>query len=447
MKLWQIQSDINKTIEQFTIGQDQVMDLELAYYDVIGSMAHAKMLLEIGILQPAEHIKLHKGLVNILNDVLAGNFVIKEGVEDVHSQVELILTDTLDQVGKKIHSGRSRNDQVLLDLKLYMRDQIHEIVRLVEPLFNQLISLSNRYQHVLLPGYTHFQVAMPSSFGLWFGAYAESLSDDLRFLKAAFYMINRNPLGSAAGYGSSFPLKRQITTDLLGFDSMNFNVVYAQMGRGKAEKSLAMAMVHFADTLGRMAYDICLYMSQNFSFLSFPDEYTTGSSIMPHKKNPDVFEIIRARCNKIKCQVNDINLVTSNLPSGYHRDMQLLKQGLFDSIESLKECLYMTSFMLEKVVINENILDEKKYDLIFSVELVNELVLQGKSFRDAYLEVGKLIKEGRYKPDKNINHTHEGSIGQLCNNQIEEYMSDTINFFMSKFADIDSSVDQLIKNT
>jgi argininosuccinate lyase len=402
------------------------------------------MLQEVGLLQKDEFMKLHRELRLILNEVIDGKFTISDGVEDVHSQVEIILIRNLGGVGKKIHSGRSRNDQVLLDLKLYMRQNIETIVELTENLFNRLINLSELYQHVLMPGYTHFQVAMPSSFGLWFGSYAESLTDDLLHLKAAFEIINKNPLGSAAGYGSSFPLNRQLTTDLLGFDDLNYNVVYAQMGRGKAEKVLASSMSLIADTLGKLAADVCLYMGQDFGFISFPDEYTTGSSIMPHKKNPDVFELIRGKCNKIKAISNEINLLTTNLPMGYHRDMQLLKENLFDGIAALKECLYITEFMLGQIKVKDNIIEEDKYKYLFSVEKVNELVLKGLSFRDAYLKVGEMIENGTYKPDYDIRHTHEGSIGNLCNEKIIDKMNLLTNYFSNKFSNIKISLDQLI---
>ena len=444
MKIWKKNYDVNEIIEQFTIGRDRELDLDLAWFDVAGSMAHIKMLQTVGLLRKEEFEELHKGLQLILNDVEEGKFTIADGVEDVHSQVEIILTQNLGEAGKKIHSGRSRNDQVLLDLKLYMRQNIETIVELTENLFNRLINLSELYQHVLMPGYTHFQVAMPSSFGLWFGSFAESITDDLLHLKAAFEIINKNPLGSAAGYGSSFPLDRQQTTDLLGFDDMNYNVVYAQMGRGKAEKVLASSMSLIADTLGKLAADVCLYMGQDFGFITFPDEYTTGSSIMPHKKNPDVFELIRGKCNKIKAISNEINLLTTNLPMGYHRDMQLLKESLFDGIASLKECLYMTEFMLAQIKVNDNIIEDDKYKYLFSVEKVNEFVLEGLSFRDAYRKVSEMIENGTYKPDYNIKHTHEGSIGNLCNDKIVSKMNQLTDYFEIKFKDIKKSLDQLI---
>ncbi len=421
-KLWQKSTDVNSEIEKFTVGMDRELDLLLARYDVLGSIAHIKMLKEISLLTSEELEVLVGELENILEVIDNGNFKIEDGVEDVHSQVELMLTRKLGDVGKKIHSGRSRNDQVLLDLKLFMRAEMMEVTGSVRELFDRLITLSEQYKQVLLPGYTHLQVAMPSSFGLWFGAYAESLVDDLSIWKSAFDIVNRNPLGSAAGYGSSFPLNRQMTTELLGFESMNYNVVYAQMGRGKAEKVVANAISVMADTLSKFAMDVCIYMGQNHGFISFPDEYTTGSSIMPHKKNPDVFELIRARCNKLKALPNEITLITSNLPSGYHRDLQMIKEGIVPAFQNLKDCLYMTGFMLEHIKINEHILEDEKYQYLFSVEVVNQLVLDGMPFRDAYVEVGKRIENGEFKPDKNIRHTHEGSIGNLCNDQITERM-------------------------
>jgi argininosuccinate lyase len=447
MKLWQKQQDVNKIIEQFTIGKDRLLDMELAYFDVVGSMAHTKMLNEVGFLTSDEYRNIHRTLVELLGEIDNGKFSIQEGVEDIHSQVELTLTKRLGEAGKKIHTGRSRNDQVLLDLKLYFRYQIFELVKLIEALFDRLIKLSSQHQAAFLPGYTHFQVAMPSSFGLWFGAYAESLADDMILLHAVFEIINRNPLGSAAGYGSSFPLDREMTTELLGFDSMNYNVVYAQMGRGKAEKSMAIALGSIADTIGKFAYDVCLYMSQNFGFISFPDEYTTGSSIMPHKKNPDVFELIRGRCNRIKSLVTEISLLTGNLPSGYHRDLQLLKESLFDGIESMKECLYMTHFMLGKIEVRKDILEDEMYDYIFSVELVNDLVRKGRSFRDAYREVGEKIMDGSYEPKKELDHTHEGSMGNLMNHEIEKGMHHQLDFFRLKYEYIENALKKLITHS
>ena len=444
MKLWQKNTHVNKTIEDFTVGNDRELDLLLAGYDVLGSMAHIIMLEKVGLLKPEELDPLLLGLRKIKERIDKGDFEIEEGVEDIHSQVELLLIESLGDLGKKIHSGRSRNDQVLLDLKLYIRNELAEIAHLAQDLFDQLIDLSEQYKDHLLPGYTHFQVAMPSSFGLWFGAYAESLVDDTRLLMTAFDMANQNPLGSAAGYGSSFPLDRQFTTELLGFESMHSNVVYAQMGRGKTEKFAAMAIGSIADTLGRMAMDVCLYMNQNFGFISFPDEYTTGSSIMPHKKNPDVFEIIRGRCNKIRGLFNDINLVTGNLPSGYHREMQILKEGLVEGIHDIKACIYMTGFMFEKVIISENILDDPKYDYLFSVELVNQLVLDGMPFRDAYRKVAEMIDEGTFKAPKNVFHTHEGSIGNLRNGVIKAKMKKVTEGFEDKETKIEKAYTRLI---
>jgi len=428
-KLWQKDVSVHDEIDKFTVGMDRELDLLLAKYDVLGSLAHIKMLASIDLLDQGELDILSKELTKIHETVESGNFKIEEGVEDVHSQVELMLTQRLGDVGKKIHSGRSRNDQVLLDLKLFMRAEVLLIVDLVQQLFDRLISLSNQYKDVLLPGYTHLQVAMPSSFGLWFGAYAESLADDLVVLKSAYDLVNRNPLGSAAGYGSSFPLNRQMTTDLLGFESMNYNVVYAQMGRGKAEKVLANAMAIIAETIGRFSMDVCLYMGQNHGFISFPDEYTTGSSIMPHKKNPDVFELIRARSNKLKALPNEISMITTNLPSGYHRDLQLIKESFMPAFENIKECLFMTRFMLENISIRKEILREEKYTYMFSVELVNQLVLEGMPFRDAYVEVGRRIENGKFDVPTKLDHTHEGSLGNLCNDKIKNSFQSTFNFF------------------
>jgi argininosuccinate lyase len=428
-KLWQKDINVHEEIDKFTVGMDRELDLLLAKYDVLGSLAHIKMLASIGLLAENELPVLSKELSKIHDEIEAGGFVIEDGVEDVHSQVELMLTKRLGDVGKKIHSGRSRNDQVLLDLKLFMRAEIFEIVNLIKQLFDRLIALSDRHSDVLLPGYTHLQVAMPSSFGLWFGAYAESLSDDLKILQSTYDIVNRNPLGSAAGYGSSFPLNRQMTTDLLGFESMNFNVVYAQMGRGKAEKVLSNAMSTIADTLGKFAMDVCLYMGQNHGFIKFPDEYTTGSSIMPHKKNPDVFELIRARSNKLRALPNEIAMITTNLPSGYHRDLQMIKESFLPAFTNLKECLHMTWFMLEKIMVKEDILGEEKYKYMFSVELVNQMVLEGVPFRDAYVEVGRRIEKGEFEVPAKLTHTHEGSIGNLCNDEIQKRFDKSFAFF------------------
>lgn len=444
-KLWQKDVSVHAEIDKFTVGMDRELDLLLAKYDVLGSLAHIKMLASIGLLEQSELEVLSKELVNIHGEIEADNFTIDDGVEDVHSQVELMLTNRLGDIGKKIHSGRSRNDQVLLDLKLFMRAEIMEIVDLVHQLFDRLIALSNQYKDVMLPGYTHLQVAMPSSFGLWFGAYAESLADDLSILNSAYNLTNRNPLGSAAGYGSSFPLNRQMTTDLLGFESMNYNVVYAQMGRGKAEKVLSNAMAIIADTIGKFAMDICIYMGQNHGFIKFPDEYTTGSSIMPHKKNPDVFELIRARSNKIKALPNEIAMITTNLPSGYHRDLQIIKESFMPAFTTLKECLYMTWFMLEKISVKNDILKDEKYKYLFSVELVNQLVLEGVPFRDAYVEVGRKIEKGEFDIPEKLNHTHEGSLGNLCNDEIEERFKEAIKLIRAQKSSIDNKFKTLLK--
>ncbi|WP_433896137.1 argininosuccinate lyase [Sphingobacterium mizutaii] len=419
MKIWQKNIDVDSFVETFTVGQDREMDMNLAAADVLGSLAHTKMLNSIGLMTEQDLVEVQKELKNIYKEILAGNFKIEDSVEDVHSQVEMMLTERIGEAGKKIHSGRSRNDQVLVDLKLYFRSEIESIFKNTEELFNQLISLSNQYKAVLMPGYTHLQIAMPSSFGLWFGAYAESLVDDLQLLKAAWNVCNKNPLGSAAGYGSSFPLNRTMTTNLLGFEDLNYNVVYAQMGRGKTERILAQAMSSIAATLAKFAMDVTLFINQNFGFISFPAHLTTGSSIMPHKKNPDVFELIRSRCNKIQALPNEIAMMTTNLPVGYHRDLQLLKENLFPAFQSLNDCLAIAKYMLENITIKNNILDDPKYDYLFSVEVVNNEVLNGVPFREAYRKIGLDIEEGKFQPAKEVNHTHEGSIGNLCNDQIE----------------------------
>lgn len=420
MKLWDKGTDVNKAIEKFTVGRDRELDLLLAPYDVLGSMAHITMLEKVGLLTAEELVELKKCMADIYNDIEAGNFEIEDGIEDVHSQVELLLTRTLGDVGKKIHSARSRNDQVLLDLKLFSRAKIAEVATSVQSLFGRLISLSEKYKDILLPGYTHLQVAMPSSFGLWFGAYAESLSDDLQVLLSAYKVVNQNPLGSAAGYGSSFPIDRQLTTDLLGFDSMNYNVVYAQMGRGKVERNVAWALGNIASTISRMAYDLCIFMSQNFGFVTLPDEFTTGSSIMPHKKNPDVFELLRAKCNKVQALANELTMVSNNLPSGYFRDMQIIKESYLEAFDYLIDSIDVADFVVDKVNVNENILDNDIYQYLFSVEEVNREVLNGTPFRDAYKKVGQAINEGNFNPSKEVNHTHEGSVGNLCNDHIEK---------------------------
>lgn len=428
-KLWEKNVQVDQEVDTFTVGKDREMDLYLAKYDVLGSMAHITMLESIGLLTKEELAVLLAELRNIYAVADSGRFVIEEGVEDVHSQVELMLTRRLGDIGKKIHSGRSRNDQVLLDLKLFTRAQIQEIVELVSGLFEVLISQSNRYKEVLLPGYTHLQIAMPSSFGLWFGAYAESLADDLQLMQAAYKVCNRNPLGSAAGYGSSFPLKRQMTTDLLGFDSLNYNVVYAQMGRGKMERTVAFALAGIAGTLSKLAFDACMFNSQNFGFIKLPDQFTTGSSIMPHKKNPDVFELTRAKCNKLQGLPQQITLISNNLPSGYFRDLQIIKEVFLPSFDELKDCLRMVTHMMREVKVNEHILEDDKYALLFSVEEVNRLVLEGVPFRDAYKQVGLNIEAGKFVPVKEVRHTHEGSIGNLCNDQISALMQNIVEGF------------------
>ena len=428
-KLWEKNVQVDKEVETFTVGKDREMDLYLAKYDVLGSMAHITMLESIGLLAKEELTVLLAELKNIYAVADRGEFVIEEGVEDVHSQVELMLTRRLGDIGKKIHSGRSRNDQVLLDLKLYTRAQIRELVELTNGLFEVLISQSNRYKEVLMPGYTHLQIAMPSSFGLWFGAYAESLADDLQMMQAAYKVCNRNPLGSAAGYGSSFPLNRQMTTDLLGFDSMDYNVVYAQMGRGKMERTVAFAMAGIAATLSKLAFDACMFNSQNFGFIKLPDQFTTGSSIMPHKKNPDVFELTRAKCNKIQGLPQQITLICNNLPSGYFRDLQIIKEVFLPAFDELKDCIRMVTHMMREVKVNDHILEDDKYALLFSVEEVNRLVLEGVPFRDAYKQVGLNIEAGKFTPNKAVSHTHEGSIGNLCNDSISALMQNIIDGF------------------
>lgn len=428
-KLWEKNFEVNKEIERFTVGKDRDMDLYLAKYDVMGSIAHITMLESIGLLEKDELDKLLVELKNIYAICERGEFKIEEGVEDVHSQVELMLTQKLGDMGKKIHSGRSRNDQVLIDLKLYTRHELKEIVDSVKILFDELIGKSNQYKDVLMPGYTHLQIAMPSSFGLWFGAYAEGLADDMLFLQAAYKMTNRNPLGSAAGYGSSFPLNRTMTTKLLGFDSMDYNVVYAQMGRGKMERNVAFALSTVAGTLAKMAFDACMFNCQNFNFVKLPKECTTGSSIMPHKKNPDVFELIRAKSNKIQSLPQQIMLIMNNLPVGYFRDLQIIKEVFLPAFDELKDCLQMAAYIINKMEVNKNILDNPIYDPMFSVEEVNKLASAGMPFRDAYKKVGLEIEAGTFNADRNIHHTHEGSIGNLCNDKIQSIMEDTLKGF------------------
>ena len=441
-KLWTKNVRMTEEIERFTVGRDREMDLYLAKYDVLGSMAHITMLESIGLLEADELKALLAELRNIYAQAERGEFVIEEGVEDVHSQVEMMLTSRLGDMGKKIHSGRSRNDQVLVDLKLFIRDQIKEIAGLVQNLFGELIAQSNRYKDVLMPGYTHLQVAMPSSFGLWFGAYAEGLVDDMQYLQAAWKITNRNPLGSAAGYGSSFPLNRQMTTGLLGFDSMDYNVVYAQMGRGKTERNVAFSMATIAGTIAKLAFDACMFNSQNFAFVKLPDDCTTGSSIMPHKKNPDVFELTRAKCNKIQALPQTITLIMNNLPCGYFRDLQIIKEAFLPAFDELKDCLQMAAYIINKMKVNEHILDNPIYDNMFSVEEVNRLAREGMPFRDAYKKVGLDIEAGNFSPDKNIRHTHEGSIGNLCNDRIEALMQDVVAGF--NFERMENAVRELI---
>jgi argininosuccinate lyase len=433
LKIWQKSAVDNeqhaKIVEQFTVGNDVAFDYVLAKFDVLGSLAHCEMLHSISLLTSEEWKAIEKELKQILLEIEEHKFEIEPGIEDIHSQVEHLLIQRIGETGKKMHSGRSRNDQVLTDLKLYLKSEILEITTLTETIFKTLIQLSNQHKETLLPGYTHLQIAMPSSFGLWFGAYAESLVDDLELFLAAYNIINKNPLGSGAGYGTSFPLNRTLTTELLGFNSLNVNSVYAQMTRGKSEKVMAMALAGLAGTLSKLAYDMCLYLNQNFGFVSFPDSLTTGSSIMPHKKNPDVFEIMRARCNRIQALPNELILLTNNLPSGYHRDGQLTKEGLFPAIKSLKECIEMLDFMLQHIEIKTDIVKDKKYDYMFSVENVNQQVLDGIPFRDAHKNIGLAIDNNDFVPNYGINHTHEGSIGNLCNHLIEAAFSKVISKF------------------
>ena len=441
-KLWEKNFAVNEEIERFTVGRDRELDLYLAPYDVLGSMAHITMLKEIGLMTADELEQLLHALRDIYGQCRRGEFEIEEGVEDVHSQVELMLTRRLGDMGKKIHSGRSRNDQVLVDLKLFTRHEVRLITDGVKQLFDELQAKSERYRHVLMPGYTHLQVAMPSSFGLWFGAYAESLADDMLFLLAAWRMTNRNPLGSAAGYGSSFPLKRELTTRLLGFDSMDYNVVYAQMGRGKMERNVAFAMASVAGTLAKLAFDACLFNSQNFSFVRLPKECTTGSSIMPHKKNPDVFELIRAKCNKLQSLPVQITMIMNNLPVGYFRDLQIIKEVFLPAFGELKDCLGMTAYIINRMEVNENILDNPIYDPMFSVEEVNRLAAQGMPFRDAYKKVGMEIENGTFRACRDIHHTHEGSIGNLCNDRIATLMQQTLGEFT--FSRVDEAERELL---
>lgn len=443
MKIWQKNVEVNKSIEAFTVGKDREMDLQMAAFDVLGSLAHVEMLHSIDLLTAHELKQVQDALKQIYAEILKGEFTIDDSVEDVHSQVEWLLTQRIGEAGKKIHSGRSRNDQVLVDLKLYFRSCIEVIVTNSDALFRELLKLSEQHKDKMLPGYTHLQIAMPSSFGLWFGAYAESLVDDMEMMLAAYRICNKNPLGSAAGYGSSFPLNRTMTTELLGFEQLNYNVVYAQMGRGKTERILGQAMSSVAATLAKMAMDVCLFINQNFGFISFPDELTTGSSIMPHKKNPDVFELIRSRCNKIQALPNEIAMMTTNLPSGYHRDLQLLKENLFPAIVSLNECLEICTFMLQNISVKDQILDDKKYDYLFSVDVVNDLALNGIPFREAYKIVGDSIEKGTFTPKKVLNHTHEGSIGNLCNVEIGAMMDSVLANF--NFSKVNQAIEKLVK--
>ncbi len=444
MKLWQKNRASLKEVEQFTVGNDREMDMHLAAFDVLGSLAHIQMLETVGLLGKEELTLLQKELKSIYNEIQRGKFNLQNNVEDIHSQIELLLTQKLKDVGKKIHSARSRNDQVLVDIKLFLRNEIEELVKIIQPFFELLQLQSEKYKDDLLPGYTHLQLAMPSSFGLWFGAYAESLVDDMITVKGAYDIVNKNPLGSAAGYGSSFPINRTLTTKLLGFDDLNYNVVYAQMGRGKAERIVAMALANVADTLSKLSMDTCLYLNQNFGFISFPPELTTGSSIMPHKKNPDVFELIRSHCNRIKSLPNEIMLMTTNLPSGYHRDLQLLKEHLFPAFKTVCDCIEMAGLMLSNIEIKKDILENDKYKYLFTVEEVNKLVMQGIPFRDAYKIVGKQVEEGTFDHaiETGAMHTHEGSIGNLCTQEVKTQMQKVIYSF--PFASVQSAIEKLL---
>jgi argininosuccinate lyase len=443
-KLWQKNNQVASSVEQFTIGNDQEMDLYLAAYDVLGSIAHTMMLSEVGLLTKEEQVQLKKALVEIYALIKSGNFKLAEGVEDIHSQVEMLLTEKLGDIGKKIHSARSRNDQVLVDIKLFLRAELMNLSKSAQDLFNLLQEKSEQYKNDLLPGYTHLQLAMPSSFGLWLGAYAESLVDDMTVLQAAYHVVNKNPLGSAAGYGSSFPINRTRTTELLGFETLNYNVVYAQMGRGKAERVTAMALANFADTLARLSMDACLFMNQNFGFIKFPETLTTGSSIMPHKKNPDVFELIRSYCNRIKALPNEIMMMTTNLPSGYHRDLQLLKEHLFPAFQQLKNCMEMATLMIQNMEVKQGLLEDPKYQFLFSVEEVNKLVNEGMPFRDAYKKIGLDIENGNYTYSTKVAHTHEGSIGNLCTAEITAAMNKVLNSL--NFVKVEQQINQLLNS-
>lgn len=442
MKLWQKNTVATEAVTTFTVGKDREMDAYLAKFDVIGSLAHVKMLGKVGLLSSTETTQLLTALRGIYQQVLQGNFALRPEMEDIHSQVEWELTQQLGDCGKKVHMARSRNDQVLVDIRLFLRDEIEKTVHALQSLFALLQEKSEQHKDVLLPGYTHLQLAMPSSFGLWFGAYAESLVDDCVQLQAAYKIVNKNPLGSAAGYGSSFPIDRTYTTSLLGFGDLNYNVVYAQMGRGKTERVVAQALAGVAETLGRFSMDACLYMNQQFGFISFPEQLTTGSSIMPHKKNPDVFELVRAQCNRIKSLPNEISLLTTNLPSGYHRDLQLVKEHLFPAFEHIRQCIAMLELMISAIQIQQGLLQDDKYKYLFSVEAVNELVNQGVPFRDAYRQIGEAIEKGTYKPPTTLQHTHEGSIGNLCNAQINTQMEEVLKGF--PFSEVNKVIDQLL---
>ncbi|MFC4263951.1 argininosuccinate lyase [Ferruginibacter yonginensis] len=442
MKLWQKNIDSLAAVHQFTVGNDRLLDEHLAQYDVLGSLAHIQMLQSVGLLTLQEFTLLQTALKSIYNDVTNGKFTISNDVEDVHSQIEYLLTEQLGDVGKKIHSARSRNDQVLVDLKMFYRAAIEKLVSDTQSLFQLLIKLSNQHQHHLLPGYTHLQLAMPSSFGLWFGAYAESFVDDMIALQAAYTVVNKNPLGSAAGYGSSFPINRTLTTQLLGFDDLHYNVVYAQMSRGKTERVLASAMANIAATLSKMCMDVCLFVNQQFNFISFPEQLTTGSSIMPHKKNPDVFELVRAHCNNIQALPQQVTLLTNNLPSGYQRDMQLLKMHIMPAFDQLQQCLQMMHLMLQHIEVTPNLLENEQYQYLFSVEAVNKLVLQGMPFRDAYKQIGTEIEQGAFSYSPVVHHTHEGSIGNLCNEQITAAMQQIVHKF--NFDKVKIALQQLI---
>src|SRR6186713_3178697 len=445
MNLWQKDKTSLKEVETFTVGNDREMDIYLAAFDVLGSLAHIQMLESVGLLTKDELSQLQQELKNIYQQIEKGEFKLQDDVEDIHSQVELLLTQKLGDVGKKIHAARSRNDQVLVDIKLFLRNELEELVKAIQPFFELLQTQSEKYKDHLLPGYTHLQLAMPSSFGLWFGAYAESLVDDMITVKGAFDVVNKNPLGSAAGYGSSFPINRTLTTKLLGFDDLNYNVVYAQMGRGKAERIVAQSLSNVADTLGKLSMDACLYLNQNFGFISFPAELTTGSSIMPHKKNPDVFELIRSHCNRIKALPNEIMMMTTNLPSGYHRDLQLLKEHLFPAFKTLKDCIKMAGLMLSNIEVKKDILRDEKYKYLFSVEEVNKLVNSGLPFRDAYKKIGLDIEAGKFTYDTNIQHTHQGSIGNLCTGEIKQQMQKVVDSF--PFQSVTNAINKLLSHS